>query len=336
MAEDIKIWQIVDGDKLKEIKRGKLNLEERLEGWLEADISLISDDLIVIGRQVETEGGIIDLLCLDLNGDIVIVELKRDKTQREVTAQVFDYASCVNNFSYEDINNIAKTYFNDKTSLEEAFKIKFDVSKLPDNFNQYQKLIIVASELDEGTERIVRYLSEKNGVSINAATFQFFKDEDGKEYLGKVFLIDPKEVEQKNEKISKRSRPITLTEEGVTELARQQGVDKLYQRLANWAGEKFDRTRTTQSGISFDGKMGKSINAIFCLNLEESSVNKGIFYYLYLDRLAQYMNKDLDKINSLLPPDTEKDKAGQAGNVCWGFFKEEHEVDKFLKGMQTQ
>jgi RecB family endonuclease NucS len=55
----------------------------RIQSWLEKDISLISSDLLIIGREVETAyGGFIDLLCLDRNGDVVIVELKRDKTPR--------------------------------------------------------------------------------------------------------------------------------------------------------------------------------------------------------------------------------------------------------------
>jgi RecB family endonuclease NucS len=40
-------------------------------------------------------GGRIDLLCINGDGDIVIVELKRDKTPREITAQALDYASWV-------------------------------------------------------------------------------------------------------------------------------------------------------------------------------------------------------------------------------------------------
>ncbi len=94
MPQDVKIWEIQGGNVLKEIKKSKLEVEERIENWLEKDISIISSDLLVIGRQVETDfGGVIDLLCLDYNGDVVIVELKRDKTPREVTAQVLDYAS---------------------------------------------------------------------------------------------------------------------------------------------------------------------------------------------------------------------------------------------------
>ena len=50
----------------------------------------------MIGREVETDfGGSIDILCIDAEGDLVIVELKRDRTPREVTAQALDYASWV-------------------------------------------------------------------------------------------------------------------------------------------------------------------------------------------------------------------------------------------------
>jgi len=77
---------------LREVPRDKIGLEERLEDWLEQDISIISDDLLVIGRQVRTAfEKYIDLLCVKRNGDVVIVELKKDKAPREVIAQVLEY-----------------------------------------------------------------------------------------------------------------------------------------------------------------------------------------------------------------------------------------------------
>ena len=83
MPQEVKLWKILDRKNLKEINKGKLDLEERIEDWLEQDISIISNDLLVVGRQVETDfGGIIDLLCLERNGDLVILELKRQKTPR--------------------------------------------------------------------------------------------------------------------------------------------------------------------------------------------------------------------------------------------------------------
>jgi len=46
-------------------------------------------------------GGIIDLLCIDESGNLIVVELKRDKTPREVTAQTLDYASWVDSLTSE-------------------------------------------------------------------------------------------------------------------------------------------------------------------------------------------------------------------------------------------
>jgi len=92
-----RVWRVTAGDQLEELKRASLNLESRLEKWLAQDIGILSTDLLVIGQQVETTfGGVVDLLCLDRQGDVVIVELKRDKTPRQITAQILDYACWVN------------------------------------------------------------------------------------------------------------------------------------------------------------------------------------------------------------------------------------------------
>jgi len=66
MPQEIRIWNIKNKINLKEITRSKLDLEERIESWIENDISIISSNLLVIGRQVETDfGGVIDILCMN-------------------------------------------------------------------------------------------------------------------------------------------------------------------------------------------------------------------------------------------------------------------------------
>lgn len=148
MPQDVKVWEIIDGDKLEELHKSRLDLEERLEDWLEKDISIVSNDSLLIGRQVETGfGGVIDLLCMEHNGDIVIVELKRDRTPREITAQVLDYASWVKDLSNDRITEIANEYLGGGGSLEEAFKDKFGM-EIPEILNEHHKMLIVASEID--------------------------------------------------------------------------------------------------------------------------------------------------------------------------------------------
>ena len=57
-------------------------------------------------------------------------------------------------------------------------------------------MLIVASEIDDSTERIIRYLSETYGVDINAVRFQFFQAQDGRDFLVRTFTVPPREVEE--------------------------------------------------------------------------------------------------------------------------------------------
>jgi len=174
MTAEIRVWRIQKDDHLHPVKSSKLDMEARLEDWIEEDISILSDDLLVIGRQVETEyGGAIDLLCLDRQGDVVIVELKRDKSPREITAQILDYASWVKDRSREQVIHDADSYLQNKRklSLEDAFQAKFGI-ELPEVLNETHNMLIVATQIDPASERIIRYLSDTYGVGINSGNIQ--------------------------------------------------------------------------------------------------------------------------------------------------------------------
>lgn len=204
-----RVWKIVDSE-LKELERCSPKTEEELESWIERDISIISDRLILIGRQVTTDfGGSIDLLAVDRAGDVVIIELKRDKTPRDVVAQVLDYASWVGTLSPERIEEIAQNYH--KRPLNEVFREKFGI-ELPE-LNRNHKMLIVAIEVDESTERIVRYLSENYGVNINIVKFEFFKDNENNFFLLRTFALDPEEVERISDEGGKKPRRAKISRE---------------------------------------------------------------------------------------------------------------------------
>ena len=332
MPQDVKIWEIHDGNILKEIKKTKLEMEERIEDWLEKDISIISTDLLVIGRHVETDfGGVIDLLCLDYNGDIVIVELKRDKTPREVTAQVLDYASWVNDLSNEKISEKANRYLGEKGPLEKAFKEKFG-EELPEILNEHHKMIIVASEIDIRTERIIEYLSNNYGVGINAATFHYFSNAEGKEFLARVFLIEPSQIDYRTQikSISKRKSPLTYEE--LEEIAESNGVGELYKKLVKGLTPLFDYRGTTRSTIAFIGIVKESRLNIFSIIPGDSNTQQGLRFQVYIDRLAEYLHIQTDDVIQILPPDCkeyEPWKGAQRTLAC--YFKEKEEVDRFIK-----
>ena len=195
MPVHLNMWRL--GDHAKKLESRGLDREDRLESLLFQDISILSPDWMIIGRQVATSfGGIVDLLAIDQDGCLICVELKRDRTPRDVVAQLLDYATWVKRLSDKDIAEIFNAFIEryrsseSEKSLDEAFKKRFSINSMPDLLNESHKLVVVASALDESTERIVEYLGNDHGVPINAILFHAFRDDD-REYLGRVWLIDP-------------------------------------------------------------------------------------------------------------------------------------------------
>lgn len=335
MPQDIKIWEIHDGDNLKAIRKAKLDLEERIENWLEKDISIIANDLLVIGRQVETDfGGVIDLLCLELNGDLVIVELKRDKTPREITSQTLDYASWVKDLSNDKITEIANKYLSEKGPLEDAFKKKFG-DDLPEILNEHHSMMVVASEIDSSTERIIKYLSDSYGVGINAATFQYFHNENEKEFLARVFLMEPSQVERSREIRTASKRKPNLTIEELQEIAENKGVGEIYKDLIGRLTDYFDQRVTTRSTVAFIGIIEESRNTIFSVIPGESDSTQGVRFQVYVDRFSKYLGVSKDEVTQILPSDQKEQQPWKnAPLTIIGFFKDADEVNQFLTGLK--
>ena len=230
MPQKIRMWEVTPQDTLNEVTTSGINLEKRLEDWLESDISMLDPDLMVIGRQVRTDfGGEIDLLCLDSTGALVAVELKKGQTPREVTAQALDYASWVKDLSYQRIENLAQGYL--KGSLEEAFSEKFG-DELPETLNESHRCLIVAEAMDASTERIVRYLAEMN-VPINVATIQHFTASGGREMLAQIYLVEPEVVAAKTLSATKGKYNRSISE--VQRQAEFLGVGQLFTYLRDCA-----------------------------------------------------------------------------------------------------
>lgn len=195
MPIELGIWRV--DDNLAAVPHQAMENERRLEELLEKDISVIAPNLMVIGRQVQTTfGKFVDLLAIDIAGNLAVIELKRDQTPREVIAQALDYGSWVRHLGSEDIAGIWQRYVEKYrpaekgTPLDAAFCQRFMLKAMPEELNSEHELIVVASGLDESTDRIIGYLADYYGVNINAVLFRLFKDGD-REYLTRAWLRDP-------------------------------------------------------------------------------------------------------------------------------------------------
>ncbi len=181
------IWTV--GQQPLALVPSSLAKEQILEDMIVAAPRLLSDDWMLIGRQEDTGfGGRIDLLAIAPDASIVLIELKRDRTPREVVAQSLDYAGWVEKLKADEIAAIYNRFAPGR-SLAQDFQQRFGQKLDEDLLNQSHQIIIVASSLDHSTERIVSYLSDRD-IPINVLCFQVFTHETT-QLLSRAWLLDP-------------------------------------------------------------------------------------------------------------------------------------------------
>lgn len=185
------IWRV--GEKPQPLTISRLASEQLLEKMILNDPTILSDQWMIIGHQENTlDKGRIDLLAIAPDASLILIELKRDRTPREVVAQALDYASWVDDLTADRLSQIYEK-FSCGGNLGEAFRQRFNTELEEESINQSHQIIIVAAELDPSTERIVDYLS-KNGISINVLFFKVFQHGD-EQFLSRAWLIDPSETQ---------------------------------------------------------------------------------------------------------------------------------------------
>ena len=158
---------VLPENKSEECKNIPYGYEKDIEDLLEEHIEILVQDAFIIGRQVETDTKKrIDLLALDNDANLVIIELKRKKTPREVLSQILQYYTWVRAIKQEKINDIAKKHqnLNDFISIENEFTRRFS-KKPPSHWNSMQKLIIVGEQIDAETKKELS--ATKAGFNLN-------------------------------------------------------------------------------------------------------------------------------------------------------------------------
>ena len=138
MPIEIALWRM--GEELCRIGFSPIDTENRLEQMLVGDITIVDSSLLLIGRRVPTSyGKFIDLLALDADGNLVVMELKRNRTPREVVAQLLDYGSWVRDLEDDDKDEdreyLSRAWLNAPGDVEA--KVEEKRVKLPWNGEYY-------------------------------------------------------------------------------------------------------------------------------------------------------------------------------------------------------
>jgi len=185
------LWRV--DDKPLRLTPSGMPTEERLEELIEQDPAILGEPLMIIGRQVRTPyAGRIDLLAIDGEGSVHVLELKRDKTPRDVVAQALDYGQWVGELTNGEVRDLFAEYRAAGSTFDAEFEATFGFPP-PDDINTDQFLSVVASSIDPATERIIGYLANRYGVPINVVFFSYFDDGDRK-LLARTWLLDQEQT----------------------------------------------------------------------------------------------------------------------------------------------
>ena len=188
MSIRMQIWRAGEG--LTSVVQSGTRTERRLEELLEAEPSLLGQPLLVIGRQIRTDlGKVVDLVAIDADGSLHVIELKREKTPRDVVAQALEYAAWAKTLDQDQVRAIHNEY-EPHVDLEVRAAELFGA--MPEELGIQHQVLVVASEVDPGVQRVIEYLQEA-GVPVNVALFSYFKDGD-REYLARAWVVEPTET----------------------------------------------------------------------------------------------------------------------------------------------
>lgn len=192
----MRVFGIQSGGQFSEYVHTPFQVEHEeavLEDWLESNPDGIVEDgrILVIGRQVVTNlGGFIDLLGLDREGDVVVIELKRDRTPRDTIAQSLEYASFAERLDTVQLEGILRSYLNDESlSLAEHHREYFELgADEAVAFNKDQRIVIVGQRVSPEIRQTATFLRSK-GIRVTCVEFTFFQANGGTRLLSQEIVV---------------------------------------------------------------------------------------------------------------------------------------------------
>jgi len=179
----------IEKDEVSELTFSDLDLKEKhIEDFIRRNVDVLfldeDESLLVVGQQVRNSGGgISDLVALDATGNIVLIELKRDKTDAGNRKEPFEFQAIRYAAGYakiEDRDSLVESLFvpylrkhEDEYKIGERTHEEFARREINDflsqnevdTFNQKQRIILVASGFDEQTLSACAWLA-KSDVDI--------------------------------------------------------------------------------------------------------------------------------------------------------------------------
>jgi hypothetical protein len=224
----------------------QLNLKERydIEEWIEKSPTILGEELLIINKELTLPSGIrLDLLAIDKKANLVVIELKRDDSGRNLEWQSIKYVSYCSNFLVEDIFKCYAEYLGSDED-EAQLNIEEFIDEEMDKLNENQRIILVSKEFHSDVVSAVLWLRDYK-IDIECVRLIPYLDQDEELFITTDMIIplpeakdyiEKKEIKQKESRSHESSYSLEKTDYGPEEF------DKLEERVIKTLKRKSDQT----------------------------------------------------------------------------------------------
>jgi Predicted nuclease of the RecB family len=200
-------------NQLEVVNFSELQVKERfdIEVWVKNNPSILKENLLIISEQVLLPSGRQpDLIALDKSGNLVIIELKRDDSGRDVYWQAITYAAQFSEYAFSDVIDMYESFLK-KSGIKESNakeRIEEFVEEDLENINQKQRIFIVSKEFHQDVLKASLWLSDYD-VDIKVVKSTPYKFTDDMIFLDSEVIMPTPGVEDYIDKRAKKAKGIS-------------------------------------------------------------------------------------------------------------------------------
>lgn len=173
-----------------------------IQEWIYNQPDILGEDLLIIGKEI-LPGDVLgrktqirlDLLALDRDGNLVVVELKRDDSGADVYWQAIKYAAHCSTFSFDQIVDLfEKSEKITRKEAEDRICEFVNLEDLENSINLKQRIILVAREFHSDALSSIFWLRDRS-IDIRCLRLRPYIDDSNEFYIIFDIIIPLPEAE---------------------------------------------------------------------------------------------------------------------------------------------
>ena len=276
-------------EKIDETSFIDLNIWERMhiQEWIREAPEILGEELLVVAIEFDrfsNSNDRLDILAIDRQGNLVVVELKRDSYAGYAELQAIRYAAMTSSMTIEKLlpyyNNYQKKYLNIENPSNEISRTNIEEFVNDDNFKELSnnpRIILCSEDFSQEITTTVLWLNS-NGLDISCVKIKPHKIGDQIVIVpnkiipleeAQQYLID---IQKKEEQENKNGRNRPRTTRIIIENGLLKEGDSIYLKNDLPKFLKFEKNNP-QYSAKITGKLGRSNAVKWDFNNEEYSIS---------------------------------------------------------------